>query len=80
MANVLNYAASLGIGVLFFQWGLGYEIAWPVTLLAFIILVAVGADYNLLLVSRLKEESTRNIRVGVLSTLANTGSVITRPA
>lgn len=74
---VLNYAASLGIGVLVFQWGLGYEIAWPVPLLAFIILVAVGADYNMLLVSRLKEESTRNFRVGVLRTVASTGSVIT---
>lgn len=74
---VLNYTASLGIGVLVFQWGLGYEIAWPVPLLAFIILVAVGADYNMLLVSRLKEESTRNIRVGVLRTVASTGSVIT---
>ena len=74
---VLNYAASLGIGVLVFQWGLGYEIAWPVPLLAFIILVAVGADYNMLLVSRLKEESARNIRVGVLRTVASTGSVIT---
>ncbi|GBE68244.1 MMPL family transporter [Mycobacterium heckeshornense] len=74
---VLNYLASLGIGVLIFQWGLGYEIAWPVPLLAFIILVAVGADYNMLLVSRLREESGRNIRVGVLRTVANTGSVIT---
>ncbi len=74
---VLNYAASLGIGVLVFQWGLGHEIAWPVPLLAFICLVAVGADYNMLLVSRLKEESTRNIRVGVLRTVASTGSVIT---
>ncbi|MGK2882416.1 MAG: MMPL family transporter [Mycobacterium sp.] len=74
---VLNYAASLGIGVLVFQWGLGYEIAWPVPLLAFIVLVAVGADYNMLLVSRLKEESTRNIRVGALRTVASTGSVIT---
>ncbi len=72
---VLNYTASLGIGVLVFQWGgLGGEIAWPVPLLAFIILVAVGADYNMLLVSRLKEESTRNIRVGgVLRTVASTG-------
>ncbi|WP_416366911.1 RND family transporter [Mycolicibacterium gadium] len=74
---VLNYLASLGIGVLIFQWGLGYEIAWPVPLLAFIILVAVGADYNMLLVSRLREESGRNIRIGVLRTVANTGSVIT---
>ncbi|WP_234840809.1 MMPL family transporter, partial [Mycobacterium tuberculosis] len=74
---ILNYLASLGIGVLIFQWALGYEIAWPVPLLAFIILVAVGADYNMLLISRLREESGTNIRVGVLRTVANTGSVIT---
>jgi RND superfamily putative drug exporter len=74
---VLNYAAALGIGVLVFQYGLGQQIAWPVPLLAFIILVAVGADYNMLLVSRLREESGRNIRVGVLRTVASTGSVIT---
>ena len=74
---VLNYAASMGIGVLVFQDGLGHDIAWPVPLLAFIILVAVGADYNMLLVSRLREESGRNVRVGVLRTVASTGSVIT---
>jgi RND superfamily putative drug exporter len=74
---VLNYLASLGIGVIVFQWILGVEIAWPVPLLAFIILVAVGADYNMLLVSRLREESGRNLRVGVLRTVASTGSVIT---
>ena len=74
---VLNYGAALGIGTLVFQYGLGKEIAWPVPLLAFIILVAVGADYNMLLISRLREESARNIRVGVLRTVANTGSVIT---
>ena len=74
---VLNYAAALGIGVLVFQYGFGHAIAWQVPLLAFIILVAVGADYNMLLVSRLREESGRNIRVGVLRTVASTGSVIT---
>ncbi len=74
---VLNYLASMGIGVLVFQWGLGDQIAWPVPLIAFVILVAVGADYNMLLVSRLREESGRNIRVGVLRTVASTGSVIT---
>ncbi|OOK65373.1 MMPL family protein [Mycobacterium kansasii] len=74
---MLNYGAALGLGTLVFQYGLGKEIAWPVPLLAFIILVAVGADYNMLLISRLREESTHNIRVGVLRTVANTGSVIT---
>lgn len=74
---ILNYTASLGIGVLVFQYGLGQAIAWPVPLLAFILLVAVGADYNMLLISRLREECGRNVRVGVLRTVASTGSVIT---
>jgi RND superfamily putative drug exporter len=74
---VLNYAAALGMGVLVFQYGLGQDIAWPVPLLSFIILVAVGADYNMLLISRLREESAKNIRVGVMRTVASTGSVIT---
>uniref|UniRef100_UPI000B17A481 MMPL family transporter n=1 Tax=Mycobacterium avium TaxID=1764 RepID=UPI000B17A481 len=63
---VLNYAAALGIGTLVFQYGLGKKIAWLVPLLAFLILIAVGADYNMLLISRLREESAHNIRVGVL--------------
>jgi RND superfamily putative drug exporter len=74
---VLNYAAAMGLGVLIFRYGLHHEITWPVPLLSFIILVAVGADYNMLLISRLREESANNIRVGVLRTVASTGSVIT---
>ncbi len=45
--------------------------------MAFILLVAVGADYNMLVVSRLREESTHNMRVGILRTVVGTGSVIT---
>jgi RND superfamily putative drug exporter len=74
---VLNYFAALGLGVLVFQHGFGHAIAWPVPLLAFILLIAVGADYNMLVVSRLREESTQNMRLGVLRTVTSTGSVIT---
>ena len=74
---VLNYFAALGLGVLVFQYGFGRDIAWPVPLLAFILLIAVGADYNMLVISRLREESTQNMRVGVLRTVTGTGSVIT---
>lgn len=74
---VLNYFAALGLGVLVFQYGFGHAIAWPVPLLAFILLIAVGADYNMLVISRLREESTQNMRVGVLRTVTSTGSVIT---
>src|SRR5699024_4617115 len=74
---LLNYVAALGIGVAVFQYGLGQPLFWPVPLLAFIILVAVGADYNMLLVARLREESAAGLRVGVLRTVGHTGAVIT---
>ncbi|WP_328848070.1 MMPL family transporter [Mycolicibacterium austroafricanum] len=48
-----------------------------VPLLVFILLVAVGADYSSLLISRLREESSRSTRVGVLRTVASTGSALT---
>ena len=73
---ILNYTAALGLGALLFR-ALGQDINWSVPLLAFIVLVAVGADYNMLLVSRLREESVRGVRIGVLRTVAHTGSVIT---
>ena len=74
---VLNYMAALGIGVLVLQHILGAGIAWPAPLVSFIVLVAVGADYNMLLVSRLREETRASVRVGVMRTVAYTGSVIT---
>ena len=45
--------------------------------LPFILLVAVGADYNLLLISRIRDESPHGMRIGVIRTVASTGGVIT---
>jgi putative drug exporter of the RND superfamily len=45
--------------------------------LAFVVLVAVGADYNMLLISRMRDESPHSVRYGVIRTLASTGGVIT---
>jgi RND superfamily putative drug exporter len=46
--------------------------------MAFLVLVAVGADYNLLLISRIREEAVgRGIRSGVIRTVGSTGGVIT---
>ncbi len=39
--------------------------------------MAVGADYNLLLISRIRDESPHGIRVGVIRTVGSTGGVIT---
>ncbi|MBU9764977.1 RND family transporter [Mycobacterium sp. TNTM28] len=74
---VISYLSALGIGVLLFQVGLGQELHWSVPGLTFIILVAVGADYNLLLISRIREESPHGLRTAVIRTVGATGGVIT---
>ena len=42
-----------------------------------IILLAVGADYNLLLVARLKEELHAGINTGIIRAMGGSGSVVT---
>ncbi|MBX8692140.1 hypothetical protein A5722_11655 [Mycobacterium vulneris] len=74
---VVSYFAALGISVLVFQNLLGQQLHWSVPPLAFVVLIAVGADYNMLLVSRLRDESPHSTRYGVIRTLSSTGGVIT---
>ncbi len=74
---IVSYLSALGLGVLTFQFALGQDLHWSVPGLTFIILVAVGADYNLLLISRIREESPYGIRSGVIRTVGQTGGVIT---
>jgi putative drug exporter of the RND superfamily len=74
---VLSYLAALGIGVIVFQFVLGQELHWSVPGLTFIILVAMGADYNMLLISRIRDESPHGMRFGVIRTVGSTGGVIT---
>lgn len=74
---VVSYFAAMGIGVLTFQLLLGQELHWSVPPLAFVVLIAVGADYNMLFVSRLRDESPHSVRYGVIRTLGSTGGVIT---
>ena len=74
---VISYLSALGIGVIVFQFILGQELHWSVPGLTFILLVAVGADYNLLLISRIRDESPHGVRSGVIRTVGSTGGVIT---
>lgn len=74
---ILSYVSAVGIGVVFFQLILGQELSWNVPGMAFLVLVAVGADYNLLLISRIKDEAAIGIRGGVIKTVGATGGVIT---
>jgi RND superfamily putative drug exporter len=74
---LVSYLSALGIGVVVFQGILGQELHWSVPGLTFIILVAVGADYNMLLISRIRDESPHGIHYGVIHTVGSTGGVIT---
>ena len=74
---VISLGASFGLSVLFWQHILGIELHWMVLAMAVIILLAVGADYNLLLVSRLKEEIHAGIGTGIIRSMGGSGSVVT---
>ena len=74
---VVSLGASFGLSVLFWQHILGLELHFMVLAMAVIILLAVGADYNLLLVSRLKEEIHAGIGTGIIRAMGGSGSVVT---
>ncbi|HXL62486.1 MAG TPA: MMPL family transporter, partial [Mycobacterium sp.] len=74
---VLSLGASFGLSVLFWQHLLGMELQFMVMAMAVIILLAVGADYNLLLVARMKEEIPAGINTGIIRAMGGSGSVVT---
>ena len=74
---VISLGASFGLSVLIWQHLLGIELHWMVLAMSVIILLAVGADYNLLLVSRLKEELHAGINTGIIRAMGGSGSVVT---
>jgi putative drug exporter of the RND superfamily len=74
---VISLGASFGLSILLWQHILGVELHWMVMAMAVIILLAVGADYNLLLVSRLKEELHAGINTGIIRAMGGSGSVVT---
>ena len=74
---VLSLGASFGLSVLFWQHLVGIHLHWMVIAMAVIILLAVGADYNLLLVSRMKEEIHAGLNTGIIRAMGGSGSVVT---
>jgi putative drug exporter of the RND superfamily len=73
----LSLGASFGMSVLIWQYILGMELYWMVLPMSVIILLAVGSDYNLLLVSRFKEELSAGINTGIIRAMGGTGKVVT---
>jgi putative drug exporter of the RND superfamily len=76
---VFSFTAALGFGSFMFAHAFGYPGESPSLLLfAFIFLVALGVDYTIFLMARVREETLRvGTRVGVVRGLAVTGGVIT---
>jgi RND superfamily putative drug exporter len=76
---VLSFAAALGISALVFDHVFGWsgaDTSFP--LFVFVFLVALGVDYNIFLMTRVREEAQRHgTRRGALIALAATGAVIT---
>jgi RND superfamily putative drug exporter len=76
---ILSFGAALGISALFFSHVFGFaggDDSLP--LFVFVFLVALGIDYNIFLMTRVREESIRSgTRNGALTGLAATGGVIT---
>ncbi len=74
---LLSLGASFGLSVLLWQHILGLELHWLVLAMSVILLLAVGSDYNLLLVARFKEELHGGLKTGIIRSMAGTGSVVT---
>ena len=74
---VLSLGASFGLSVLMWQHLVGIPLHWMVLPMSVIVLLAVGADYNLLLVSRMREEIHAGLHTGIIRSMGGTGSVVT---
>lgn len=74
---VTSYASAIGASVLIWQHLLHQELHWAVAPIAFIALIAVGADYNLLLALRIKQEAAAGLRTGIIRAFGGTGGVVT---
>ena len=72
-----SLGTACGLSVLLWQDILGLGLQWIVLPLTVIILLAVGSDYNLLLVSRLKEEIPAGLNTGIIRGMGASGRVVT---
>ena len=76
---VMSFFGTLGLSILFFRFVVGDEgVDASLPIFAFIFLVALGVDYTIFLMSRVREEARRyGTREGMLRALGATGPVIT---
>lgn len=74
---VVSLGSAFGLSVVLWQHIVGIPLHWMVLPMSVIVLLAVGADYNLLLVSRIKEEISAGLNTGLIRAMVGTGAVVT---
>ncbi|GBE64218.1 membrane protein [Mycobacterium sp. MFM001] len=74
---LLSLGSAFGLSVLIWQHIVGLDVHWMVLAMSVIILLAVGSDYNLLLVARFKEEIHAGLKTGIIRSMGGSGSVVT---
>jgi putative drug exporter of the RND superfamily len=72
---VLSFAGAYGLSVFIWETLLHTQLHWLTLPIAFIVLVAVGCDYNLLLLSRYRQEIGAGIKTGLIRTMGSSGGV-----
>ena len=79
ITTVISFATALGVSAILFNYVFNFPGADPaVPLYGFVFLVALGIDYNIFLITRVREETTKHgTRQGILRGLTVTGGVIT---
>lgn len=77
---ILSFAGSLGLSTLIWETLLGIKLHWLTIPISFIVLVGVGCDYNLLLLSRYREELGAGIKTGLIRAMAGSGNVVVTAA
>jgi RND superfamily putative drug exporter len=74
---LLSLGTSFGLSVLVWQDILDIQLHWMVLPMSVILLLAVGSDYNLLLISRFKQEIGAGLKTGIIRAMGGTGAVVT---
>jgi putative drug exporter of the RND superfamily len=73
----VSLASSFGLSVLVWQDLFHMPLNWLVLPMAIVVMLAVGSDYNLLLVSRFQEEIHAGLKTGIIRSMGGTGGVVT---
>lgn len=74
---LISMGAAFGLSVLVWQYLIGIQLHWSILVMAVIVLLAVGSDYNLLLVARMKQELGAGLNTGIIRAMGGTGKVVT---